>query len=135
MKHPEWTIENANNWYEQQSWLVGVNFIPSNAINQLEMWQAASFDPQVIDRELGWAAGLGFNTTRVYLHDLLWLQDAAGFKDRIQRYLDIANQHGIKTMFVFFDDCWHDDPALGQQPTPRPGIHNSGWVKFPEQKQ
>jgi hypothetical protein len=134
MQHHKWTIENANNWYEQQSWLVGVNFIPSTAINQLEMWQAASFDPQVIDRELGWAAGLGFNAARVYLHDLLWLQDSGGFKDRIRCYLDIADQHGIKSMFVFFDDCWHDDPALGQQPTPRPGIHNSGWVKSPGTK-
>lgn len=128
---PRWSREKANAWYVKQPWLVGCNFIPSTAINQLEMWQAETFDPETIDRELGWAAGLGFNTVRVYLHDLLWHAGAAGCKDRIERYLEIAARHRIRTMFVLFDDCWHDDPALGPQPEPRPGVHNSGWVKSP----
>lgn len=129
-----WSAERANAWYERQSWLVGCNFIPSTAINQLEMWQADTFDPVTIDRELGWAAGLGFTSVRVYLHDLLWLADAGGFKHRIERYLDIAASHQIRTMFVLFDDCWHDDAQLGKQPEPRPGVHNSGWVKGPGSK-
>jgi hypothetical protein len=95
------------------------------------MWQADTFDPETIDRELGWAAALGFNSMRVFLHDLLWMDDAQGFKDRIDRYLEIAHRHGIRTMLVFFDDCWHDDPELGKQPDPVPGIHNSGWLKSP----
>ena len=45
-----WTAERANNWYAQQPWLVGANFVPSTAINQLEMWQAETFDPATIDR-------------------------------------------------------------------------------------
>ena len=127
----KWSIEKANGWYENLPWLVGCNFIPSNAINQLEMWQADTFDPKTIDQELGWASNIGFNSMRVYLHDLLWLQDAVGFKERIHRYLDIADRHDIRTMFVLFDDCWHDNPKLGKQPEPKPGIHNSGWVKGP----
>jgi len=127
----KWSIEKANQWQEKTPWLVGSNFIPSTAINQLEMWQADTFDPETIDRELGWAEDLGFNAMRVYLHDLLWLQDAEGFKNRIHQFLDIADQHHIRIMFVLFDDCWHDDPKLGQQPTPNPGVHNSGWVQSP----
>jgi hypothetical protein len=130
----KWSQEKANTWYVQQPWLVGCNFIPSTTINQLEMWQADTFNPETIDRELGWAAGLGLNSMRVFLHDLLWLDDAGGFKERIERYLEIAGGHGIKTMFVFFDDCWHDDPRLGKQPVPVPGIHNSGWLKAPGTK-
>mgnify|MGYP000664814273 CR=1 FL=1 len=126
-----WSQATANAWYAQQPWLVGCNFTPSTAINQLEMWQAGTFDPETIDRELGWAAALGFNSVRVYLHDLVWQHDARGFKDRIERYLDIAASHGISTTFVFFDDCWHDDPHLGNQRDPVPGIHNSGWAKSP----
>ena len=129
-----WSREEANTWYDEQPWLVGCNFIPSTAINQLEMWQDETFDPETIDRELGWAADLGFNAARVYLHDLLWHADATGFKGRIDRYLEIATRHGIRTMFVLFDDCWHDDPALGTQPEPEPGVHNSGWVKSPGSK-
>lgn len=126
-----WTAEKANEWYDQQPWLVGCNFIPSTAINQLEMWQADSFDPITIDRELGWAAGLGMNTVRVYLHDLVWQQDSEGFLKRIDQYLAIADKHGIKTMFVLFDACWGSFPELGKQPEPKPRVHNSGWVQSP----
>jgi hypothetical protein len=116
---------------QPQPWLVGCNFIPSTAINQLEMWQAGSFDVETIRRELGWAAGLGFNSMRVYLHDLAWQADPAGFKGRIARYLEIAAQLEIGTVFVLFDDCWNSGPRLGPQPSPRPGLHNSGWVQSP----
>jgi hypothetical protein len=78
-----WTEETANDWYASQPWLVGSNYIPSTAINELEMWQASTFDPQRIDAELGWAQSLGLNTMRVFLHDLLWKQDPEGFKKRI----------------------------------------------------
>jgi len=67
-----WTAKQANDWYAQQPWLVGSNFIPSTAINELEMWQADTFDLPTIDRELGWAQTLGMNTMRVFLHNLLW---------------------------------------------------------------
>ncbi len=110
---------------------LGANFTPSSAINQLEMWQAESFDPAGIDRELGWAAGLGMNTMRVYLHDLLWEQDAPGFCERIDQYLGLAQRHGIRTLFVIFDDCWNPDFALGAQPAPKPYQHNSGWIQSP----
>jgi len=129
-----WSRERANAWYAEQPWLVGCNFIPSTAINQLEMWQADTFNPETIDRELGWAARLGLNSARVYLHDLLWHADAYGFKSRIDRYLEIATRHKIRTIFVLFDDCWHDDPVLGKQPEPTPGVHNSGWVRSPGSK-
>jgi hypothetical protein len=134
MIESRWSVEKAQQWYAAQHWLVGCNFIPSTAINQLEMWQADSFDPETIVRELGWAQNLGFNSVRVFLHDLLWLQDAQGFCDRIRRYLDIAGQHQISTLFVLFDDCWNDHPRLGRQPDPAPGLHNSGWVRSPGMK-
>jgi Cellulase (glycosyl hydrolase family 5) len=126
-----WEKEKANAWYAQQPWLVGCNFIPSTAINQLEMWQAETFDPATIDRELGYAKGLGFNSVRIFLHDLLWQQDSAGFLKRIDEFLKIADKHGIKTMFVLFDSCWHPLPKLGPQPKPLPFTHNSGWVQNP----
>ncbi|HVF27750.1 MAG TPA: cellulase family glycosylhydrolase, partial [Pyrinomonadaceae bacterium] len=88
-------------------------------------------DAARIDLELGWAAGLGMNTMRVYLHDLLWKQDPEGFKKRIDTFLQISAKHGIKPMFVLFDSCWDPYPALGRQREPRPGIHNSGWVQSP----
>ena len=126
-----WSEEKANNWYQQQPWLAGSNFNPADAINELEMWQAATFDPQEIDKELGWAQSLGMNTMRVFLHDLLWQQDAAGFKQRLDTFLTISAKHKIRPIFVLFDSCWDPFPKLGTQRAPRPGVHNSGWVQSP----
>jgi predicted GIY-YIG superfamily endonuclease len=129
-----WTKEKAKGWYKKQPWLVGCNFIPSTAINQLEMWQKETFDPKTLRRELGWAKGLGFNTVRVYLHDLLWEEGSGDFKNRINKFLEIASGNSIRTTFVIFDACWNPDPKPGKQPAPRPGVHNSGWVQSPDNK-
>ena len=126
-----WTAVKANEWYAKQPWLVGANFTPSTAINQLEFWQAESFDTTTIDKELGFAEGIGMNVMRVFLHYLVWQQDSAGFISRINTYLTISARHHIKTMFVLYDDCWNATASLGKQPGPKPGIHNSGWVQCP----
>lgn len=126
-----WTAKQANDWYAQQPWLVGCNFIPSTAINELEMWQEDTYDPATIDRELGWAQNIGFNVIRVYLHNLAWEVDKDGFKKRIQDFLSIADSHKIRVIFVLFDDCWLPDPQPGKQPEPKPGVHNSGWLRAP----
>ena len=131
MDGKRWSIEKANKWYSEQPWLVGCNFIPSTAINQLEMWQAETFDPVTIDRELGWAEDIGMNCVRVYLHHLAWETDEEGFKGRMEKFLGITDMHGIKTIFVFFDDCWNAAYKSGKQPNPIIGKHNSGWVRDP----
>ena len=111
--------------------MVGCNFSPSTAINQLEMWQAETFDPATIDRELGWAEQLGFTSVRVFLHHLPWQQDAEGFLNRMDQFLTLAHKHRIGVMFVLFDSCWDPNPKLGKQRAPKPGLHNSGWVQCP----
>ena len=126
-----WSEQKANAWYAQQPWLVGSNYIPRSAINQLEMWQEATFDPAMIDQEFTWAESLGMNTMRVFLHDLLWQQDATGFQKRLGQFLTIASRHHIRPIFVLFDSCWDPLPHLGPQHPPVPGVHNSGWVQSP----
>lgn len=130
-QRPRWTVEQANAWYQQQPWLAGSNFIPDDAINQLEMWQSATFDPNEIDKELGWAEAIGMNTMRVFLHDLLWKQDPEGFKQRLDQFLAICERHHIRPILVLFDSCWDPRPKLGIQHQPIPGVHNSGWVQSP----
>lgn len=110
-----WSEAKANAWYAKQPWPVGANYIPRDAINQLEMWQAATFNPREIDQELAWAQAIGMNTMRVFLHDLLWQPDPAGFQQRINTFLTIANKHKIRPVFVLFDSCWEPDPKLGPQ--------------------
>ena len=126
-----WTEDQASKWYAQQPWLVGANFVPSDAVNELEMWQAASFDPKEIDREFGWAESIGMNTMRVFLHNLVWEEDPAGFNARLDQFLTLAHKHHIRPVLVLFDSCWDPNPKLGPQHPPIPGVHNSGWVQAP----
>lgn len=126
-----WPEAKANAWYNAQPWLVGSNFVPKSAINQLEMWQADTFDPEEIDLEFSWAEAMGMNTMRVFLHDLLWQQDSAAFRSRIDQFLNIASRHHIRPLLVLFDSCWDPRPHLGRQHAPRKGVHNSGWVQSP----
>lgn len=131
MAQTRWTAEKAHLWYGAQPRLAGANYAPYSAINQLEMWQAYTFDIVTIDRELGWAKQLGFNTMRVFLHDLLWKHDRDGFIRRIDQFLEVADKHGIRIMFVLFDGVWDPHPRLGRQRDPKPHVHNSGWVQSP----
>jgi len=126
-----WSVKKANDWYAAEPWRAGANYTPASAINQLEFWQKETFNPREIDKELGWAEEIGLTTLRVYLHDMAWKQDPAGFKERMKTFLSIADKHHIKPLFVFFDDCWNADGATGRQPEPKPGVHNSGWVRSP----
>jgi len=127
----QWTPARARAWYDSVGWQVGANFAPSTAVNQLEMWQAATWDPATIDRELGWARSLGMNTMRVFLHDQLWAQDSTGFLRRVDEFLTIAARHNIRPMLVFFDSVWDPFPQAGPQRAPYPHLHNSGWVQSP----
>ena len=126
-----WSEQKAAAWLKDHGWLRGCNFMPSTAINQLEMWQAETFDEKTIDRELGWASDLGFNSMRVFLHDLPYQQDPQAYLARLDKFLAIAAKHRIGILFVLFDSCWDPEPKLGPQHAPKPGLHNSGWVQSP----
>ena len=130
-----WSQKQANDWYQKQPWLVGANYIPSDAINELEMFQAATFNPTLNDKELGLGESIGMNTMRVFLQDQLWQQDPEGFKKRLDTFLSIAAKHHIKPLLVLFDSCWEPNPHLGPQHPPIPGVHNSGWVQSPGKRE
>ena len=127
----QWSEAEAEAWQDATPWLVGVNFAPSTASNQFEMWQDATWDPDTIDAELGMAADLGFNTVRVFVHDQLWDADSEAYLARIDAFLALADGHGIGTMLVLFDGVWDPEPAIGPQAEPIPGVHNSRWVQGP----
>ena len=126
-----WPVEAAAAWGAQQPWRAGYNYTPASAVNQLAFWQADSFEPDTIERELGFAAAAGLAAVRVYLHDLVWRDDPTGLLERLGRFLAIADRHGIATLPVLFDSCWDPFPRPGPQPAPRPGVHNSRWVQSP----
>lgn len=136
---PRWPAEKARAWYRQQGWIVGFNYVPSTACNTTEFWQAGSFDPRTIDRELGWAEGLGYNSARVFVQYVVWKADPEGFKQRFERFLQLADKHHLTVMPVFFDDCAFGSPAQldpypGKQREPIPGMILPSWTPSPGRK-
>jgi hypothetical protein len=131
-----WSEERAWSWYRQQPWIVGFNYVPSTAANTTEFWFAETFDPKTIDRELAWGAGLGFNSCRVFVQYLVWRNDPAGLKQRLDRFLAIADRQGLACVLVLFDDCAFGDPPqtepyLGRQRDPIPGMILPSWTPSP----
>lgn len=128
-----WTEAEAWDWWSARPWICGCNFLPSTAVNFIEMWHRDSFDAATIGRELGWAADLGLNAIRVNLHHLVWKHDRDGLLDRLDRVMGMAERLGIATIPVPFDDCGFggEEPVYGPQPDPVPGVHNSRAVASP----
>ena len=127
-----WSAERANTWYAAQAWPVGVNYVPAYASNAIEFWQAETFNPDAIDRELALAQGLGFNTLRIFLNDRVWAAERDGFKKRIGQFMDIAGRRGMKLIITFFTNGGnHEGAALGKQPDPLPDVHNGRWIQSP----
>lgn len=134
MDSKQWSIERAGQWYNSfKCWLVGCNFIPSIAINQIEMWSTESYNPAIIEREVSLARSLGFNVLRVYLHDLLWdhRHDNREFIKNIDNFLEIITKYSMKVIFVLFDDCHRNNPQIDKPLLPVKCVHNSGWFQSP----
>lgn len=129
-----WSEKRIKQWFDTLPWLVGCNYIPSTAINQIEMWQASTWDSLTILRELKMARSLGMNTLRVYLHDMVWYTDSFGFYSRMDKFISYCSKFSIRPIFVFFDDCHYPEPYIGTQPLPVKKWHNSGWVNSPARK-
>ncbi|MDR1682507.1 MAG: cellulase family glycosylhydrolase [Candidatus Symbiothrix sp.] len=130
-----WSEEKAKAWYAQQAWPVGVNYVTVTAINQIEMWQAESFDPQTIDMEMQRVEDLGFNTVRIFLHDLVWQVDSKGMKQRLTQFFDICEKHHLKVIVTFFTNGGkptQPEAKMGKQPESIQGVHNSGWLQTPK---
>ena len=129
----KWSKEKTWDWFRSKPYPFGCNFLPSTAVNSTEMWQTESFDMETMKRELQLACGFGYNTVRVFLPFIVWDADPEGFKERLTRFLEIADASGISMMPILFDDCAfaEKEPYLGKQDDPTPGVHNSQWTASP----
>jgi len=126
-----WSTTKAREWYSSKPWLVGCNFLPSTAVNDIEMWRRETFDLPTIDRELALAQSIGFNTVRVFVNFVIWESDPAWLIQALDQFLSVADRHGIGAMIILLDDCFKQDPQPGPQASPIAGMHNSQWVASP----
>jgi hypothetical protein len=116
------------------AWVQGAVFVPTNCVNEAQQWD--EYDPAVNERELRYASAYGINVVRVYLHYYVYLKKRDALLADISDFLARADRHGIRTEFVFFDDCWNQPPAEllsadYRYPAPLRGVHNSQWLVCP----
>ena len=126
-----WSEEKANAWYESMEWPVGCDYVPAYAGNQIQMWQSSTWDPEAIDRELGWAEQLGFNSLRIFLHDKVWKAEREAFFSHVDEFLEIADSHGMTCLVTLFTNGGSEQRFVGEEISPVPGIHNSIWAQTP----
>ena len=124
------STESLRDW----TWVQGAVFVPTTCVNEAQQWD--QYDPLVNDRELHLASNYGINVVRVYLHYYIYLKKKDNLLHNIDDFLTRAGKYGIKTEFVFFDDCWNQPPkdllsSDYRYPAPIPGVHNSQWLVCP----
>ena len=129
----QWSPERANEWFASIPLPFGCNFLPSTAVNSTEMWQADSFGPATFEHELQLAAGLGYNTVRVFLQFVVWEADPEGHTERLETFLRLADAAGISMMPILFDDCRFDDatPTPGARTSPSRGCTTAAGRRAP----
>jgi len=86
---------------------------------QLEMWQAASFDPAQIDKERA-GPGPGHDHHARLPARCAVATGCAGLQEAHGRLSGHRGKHGIKPLFVLFDSCWDPNPKLGRSIRPFP---------------
>jgi hypothetical protein len=132
-----WSKEEAQKWFDEQPWPCGFNYIPANAISYTEMWMPYCYDPELIDQELALAEEVGFNCLRVVLPFVVWEHDPVAFKARLESFLSICDQRGLRVMLTLFDDCAFGsdekltNPTYGRQPEVLKGWYANGWTPSP----
>lgn len=128
-----WKDDRIWRWWQDAGVIRGVNYIPRNCANSVEMWKEDTFDSDLIAEELDWAKGLGYTAIRIPLQFAVWKADADGFVERVDHLLRLAEARNIRVVPVLFDDLNRagQDPVVGPQPDPDPGVHNPLWVPSP----
>lgn len=128
-----WSQDQIWRWWNDIGVIRGVNYIPSTAVNSTEMWMEETFDLDTMDEELAAAQGMGYTSVRVVLQQAVWEADPEGFMDRVAKFVDLADSHGLQVVPVLFDDLNRagTDPSVGPQPEPLPETHNSRWTPGP----
>ena len=131
--HSRWDGDRVRRWYDNLGVVKGVNYIPRNAVNSTDMWRKETFDPDLINEELGWVRKAGYTTLRVQLQYIAWKEDPKGFMERLEKFMDLAARNTLKVVPVLFDDknFANMDPVAGPQPEPIPGKNNARWVPSP----
>ncbi|NOX97778.1 MAG: cellulase family glycosylhydrolase [Nitrospirae bacterium] len=115
-------MDNSENWQDVH----GANYIPSYARNSIEIWE--NFNPEVIDRELGYAQSLGLNSVRVWLDYRPYAHNPGLMLKRIEAFLCLCDKHKLTVILILFDSCGIEEKDLREKGE---NLHWKRWIKNP----
>ncbi len=103
----QWTKERIWEWYDARPWIRGCNYMPSDAISNIDMWQGLHFEErfETAKAELRLAADTGFNAIRIFLSYIVWKEEHDSFMERFERFLTLMDSFGIQAVVCLGDDC------------------------------
>ena len=117
----------ANAWADVR----GVNYVPSYSANPVQTWSAdyVVYDKATVERELGYAQGIGLNAVRVFMHMFVWQADRASFLARYDHFVGACDRKGIKPLVVVFDDDFFDVPGVNTTADIGPWLKTEAYKK------
>lgn len=95
---------------DDYAWIRGANYVSSNAINTVEIWR--DFDPDLVDRELGFAERLELNSLRIFLQYHVYEHNPIAFLKKVETFVALCDKRGIRPMLILFDGCFSMAPSM-----------------------
>lgn len=109
-----WTENEIKAWYDALPWLRGCNFLPSNCVNRLDMWQSYKRNEhlETADRELALCNETGFNTVRLWLNFDVYYKEPEEFMNTLESYISLSAKHNQAVMIVL---AYEEDLPYGEK--------------------
>ena len=101
-----WTPEEAWEWWDKKTWLMGLNYVPSCQPGY-NMWQEDTREEamKVVLPELDLMQELGFNSVRLSLRMIWWVLDGEKHLDFMDEFFDECRKRGIGVVPILGNDC------------------------------
>lgn len=122
-----WSAEKAWQWYLERPWVMGINYVPSNTLHAIELWQEDTCEEvmKTVRSEFDLMESVGLNGVRMFLPFHQWYHERNGYMDRLERFLDELGARGITMMPVLYNDC----VGFGRPAQVQPQATH-GWQKY-----
>ncbi|ODR80110.1 glycoside hydrolase [Haladaptatus sp. W1] len=94
----------------------GAIYLPARAFNRYQMWN--EYDPDIIERDFGYAASLNLNAIRTWLSYEYWLVEPEDHMESLEHLLDTADKYDMRVLLGLFD-------SVGLEPTFENLVHDN----------
>ena len=115
----QWTEQEIAEWYKSQPWLRGTNFLPSDCVNRLDMWQSIGREEHLktAETELKLSKETGFNTVRLWCNFDVYYKEPEEFMQTLESYITLCAKYDQSVMLVlaYEEDLPHGDKFVPKE--------------------